>query len=306
MLHVRWPRRNHTTGQSAVQLRHRPAQLRSSVPRSTQKPAPASWARVQNHKPCQYIRGQGDMAVSAARSVGAQIICRGFAGSPVSNNIIREFLSLIEAVHASAFDSTDVHEHVFAAISRLDEAEALLAVEPLYGSLRHITLLSIRVWFGRAFAPAGRLIENWREVVSPTHCARRGQVVRPKLDAWVYSASSSTPQGQRDLNEKVLAFFSPKPHLGETTVRSSRGCALAFAKGEIDVIGFIVSTKSNRIGGFLRNSATRIDNADCRVLQPKCPVRRSNRRRSRSPFSRSAALTCIRRPKSGCLPIARM
>jgi hypothetical protein len=35
-----------------------------------------------------------------------------------------------------------VDEHVLAAVIRLDEAEALLVVEPLYGSLRHVSLFS--------------------------------------------------------------------------------------------------------------------------------------------------------------------
>jgi hypothetical protein len=30
-----------------------------------------------------------------------------------------------------------VHEDILAAVIRLDETEALLAIEPLYGSLRH-------------------------------------------------------------------------------------------------------------------------------------------------------------------------
>jgi hypothetical protein len=94
-----------------------------------------------------------------------------------------DFLSFVEAVHPCAFDGADVHEDILAAIVWLDEAKALLAVKPLYDSLRHIELLSIRVLFGRAIATVDRSIEIWREVVSPTHSARRGQVVRPKLDA---------------------------------------------------------------------------------------------------------------------------
>jgi hypothetical protein len=35
-----------------------------------------------------------------------------------------------------------VHEDIVASIIRLNEAEALLAVEPFYGSLRHIAVLS--------------------------------------------------------------------------------------------------------------------------------------------------------------------
>jgi hypothetical protein len=38
-----------------------------------------------------------------------------------------------------------VNEHVLTTVIRLDEAKTFLAVEPLYGSYRHETLLSVRV-----------------------------------------------------------------------------------------------------------------------------------------------------------------
>jgi hypothetical protein len=75
---------------------------------------------------------------SALRLDGAQIGCRGL--SALGHNVERDFLSLVEAAHPGAFDSADVDEHVLAAVIRLDEAEALLAVEPLYGSLRHVNV----------------------------------------------------------------------------------------------------------------------------------------------------------------------
>ena len=77
---------------------------------------------------------------SALRSHGAQIGRRGL--SALSHNVERDFLSLVEAAHPGAFDSADVDEYVLAAVIWLDEAEAFLAVEPLYGSLRHVSLLS--------------------------------------------------------------------------------------------------------------------------------------------------------------------
>ncbi len=49
-------------------------------------------------------------------------------------------LSLIKPGHTGALDRVDVHEDILAII-RLDEPEALLVVEPLHGSLRHIVLL---------------------------------------------------------------------------------------------------------------------------------------------------------------------
>ena len=77
---------------------------------------------------------------SALRLDGAQIGRRGL--SALGHNVERDLLSLVEAAHPGAFDSANVDEHVLAAVIRLDEAEAPLAVEPLYGSLRLISLLS--------------------------------------------------------------------------------------------------------------------------------------------------------------------
>jgi len=74
---------------------------------------------------------------SALRLDGAQIPCRGL--SALGHNVERDFLSLIEATQPGAFYSADVDEHVLAAVIRLDESKAFLAVEPLYGSLRHVT-----------------------------------------------------------------------------------------------------------------------------------------------------------------------
>ena|SRR5215467_890615 len=79
-------------------------------------------------------------ASSRLRSSSAQIPSRGLAGSSVGNNVKRDLLSLVEAVHPGAFDRADVHEDILAAVIWLDESEALLAVEPLHGSFRHIAL----------------------------------------------------------------------------------------------------------------------------------------------------------------------
>src|SRR5262249_20497132 len=123
---------------------------------------------------------------SALRSDGAQIGCRGL--SAVGHNVERDFLSLIEIVHPGAFHGADVDEYVPTAVIRLHEAEALLALEPLYGSFRPASLLSTvyeRSRFEARQPVQGRV---WDKVVSPTHSARRGQVVRPKLDGHTHIA----------------------------------------------------------------------------------------------------------------------
>jgi len=48
-----------------------------------------------------------------------------------------ELLAFVERGHASALDGGDVDEDVGAAVVKLNEAEALLAVEPLHGADLH-------------------------------------------------------------------------------------------------------------------------------------------------------------------------
>src|SRR6478609_10547650 len=50
-----------------------------------------------------------------------------------------DLLTIIEAGQTGALDGADVNEHILAAIVRLNEAVALLTVEPLHGTCRHLT-----------------------------------------------------------------------------------------------------------------------------------------------------------------------
>src|SRR5262249_61114803 len=131
-----------------------------------------------SHRPWQYIRGQGATAI---RSGTAQIARRRFAGPAIKCHLEGDLLSLVEAVHSGAFDSADVHEHILAAVIGLNEAEAFLAIKPFYCTLRHNDFLS-RACVGRPHSCVAGLCSRFGEVVSPTRRARRGQVVRPKLD----------------------------------------------------------------------------------------------------------------------------
>ena len=78
------------------------------------------------------------------RLSGLQIIRRGFAGPSIGDDVVGDFLSLVEAVKSGALDGADVHEDILASVIGLDEAKTFLAVEPLHGSLRHEILLSGR------------------------------------------------------------------------------------------------------------------------------------------------------------------
>src|SRR5215469_789423 len=50
---------------------------------------------------------------------------------------VAELLALVQISNSRPFDGRNVHEHVLRAIVGLDEAVALLGVEPLYGSSSH-------------------------------------------------------------------------------------------------------------------------------------------------------------------------
>src|SRR5262249_50871343 len=83
------------------------------------------------------VRPWSRVWLAGRRSDGAKIVCRRLPGPSISNKLERDLLSLIKAWHPSAFDSADVHEDIPATVIRLNEAEAFLAIEPLYRSLRH-------------------------------------------------------------------------------------------------------------------------------------------------------------------------
>ena len=96
---------------------------------------------AHQHILCQYIRGQGTCR-QRHRLDGAQIVGGRLAGLSIGDRLEGDLLSFVESLQSGAFDGADMHENVLAAVIRLDEAEAFLAVEPLHGSLRHMTVLS--------------------------------------------------------------------------------------------------------------------------------------------------------------------
>src|SRR5271165_534416 len=81
------------------------------------------WSKRYGHRRCQLD--------------GAQILSGGLASPAVCDDVERDPLPLIEAAHAGAFDRADMNEDVFDTALRLNEAEAFLAVKPLYSSLVH-------------------------------------------------------------------------------------------------------------------------------------------------------------------------
>src|SRR5258708_30790383 len=68
---------------------------------------------------------------------GAEVVSRGLATAAVRDDVERNLLALVEGAQTSALNGADVNENVLVAVVRLDEAEALLVVEPLHGAHCH-------------------------------------------------------------------------------------------------------------------------------------------------------------------------
>ena len=58
-------------------------------------------------------------------SGGAQIVGRRFARATIGHDLVGDLLAFTQRSKAGTLDSADVHEHVVAAVIRLDEAIAL-------------------------------------------------------------------------------------------------------------------------------------------------------------------------------------
>ena len=55
--------------------------------------------------------------------------------APIGDHFVTELMALVETAGAGTLNRADMNEHVFAAVIRLDEAETLLRIEPLYCSI---------------------------------------------------------------------------------------------------------------------------------------------------------------------------
>jgi hypothetical protein len=103
--------------------------LHQTLPSGGENPTPEDLTRGDEPYASTYaLRNYGP---PRQRSEGAQILGRGLARLSISNNLVRDPLSLVESLQPCAFARADVHEDVLAAVIRLDESEALLAIEPV-------------------------------------------------------------------------------------------------------------------------------------------------------------------------------
>ena len=180
---------------------------------TSKNPAHSEPTRGLNHRSCQYIRGQYKWLLRY-RSGGAQIVCRGFARPAIGHNFERDLLSLVQAVHPGAFDGADVDEYILAAVIRLDETKAFLAVEPLYDSLRHKTLLSGTCLFGRAVAQPAHIDRDLEEGRQSDAKARRGQVGSAETRFAPHNACGCLPQGAMEPDYQADAELLPFRPIG--------------------------------------------------------------------------------------------
>ena len=76
------------------------------------------------------------------KSGSAQIVGGAFARATVLNDVVGDLLAVIQRTQTCALNCGDVNENVRAAVVRLNEAEALGGVEPLYSTSVHNDFLS--------------------------------------------------------------------------------------------------------------------------------------------------------------------
>jgi hypothetical protein len=93
--------------------------------------------------------------------------------------------ALIERAQTGAFNRADMDKDIIPAIRRLNEAKALLVVEPPHSSLGHkMSFCSRRALDGGAARSAlRRVLSIWRMVLKRARLSRRsGPIVRPSVD----------------------------------------------------------------------------------------------------------------------------
>ena len=119
-----------------------------------------------------------DNVIRRSRLHRAQVLGGRLTALPISDDIERDLLSFAERAQAGALDCADMNEHILAAIIRLDEAEAFLAIEPLHCSVAH----------GFSFAKSVYLTASRTKPTLLLRCGERSQsgtlfAVRPSRSA---------------------------------------------------------------------------------------------------------------------------
>src|SRR5262252_4022120 len=115
--------------------------------------------------------------------------------APLGHDVVTDLLAFHKAAHAGALDRADVHEHVLAAVARLDESKAFLSIEELHGTCGHHGLLTLQLVYVSDHANiAWPVIQFWgswlgtvkrerreadRKLVAGCYLCDRGRNVNP-------------------------------------------------------------------------------------------------------------------------------
>src|SRR5499427_667554 len=123
---------------------------------------------------------------------GLQIARRLLA--PLGHDVVADLLAFHQATHAGALHRADVHEHVLAAVARLDESKAFLGIEELHGTCGHHGLLALHCVLSDHASIAWPFIQFWgswlgtvkrkrrkadRKLVAGCYLCDRGRNVKP-------------------------------------------------------------------------------------------------------------------------------
>src|SRR5215510_7379653 len=112
--------------------RRSPLVVRSWIGRSSRAASRHGYALGQGKYPAPQRRFSRSWQRSDALKV------RGGQLPALTHNVVGELLPFMQAAHSGTLDGGNMHEHIFSAIVRLDEAEALLRIEKLHRTLSHI------------------------------------------------------------------------------------------------------------------------------------------------------------------------
>ena len=120
-------------------------------------------------------KANGDQRVSDF----LELIGGGLAGALVLGDLVAHLLAFAQITQAGALDRADMNENIRAAIIGLDEAEALLTIEPFHGADSHVISPNIVQKLARTRGAGS--IDVWKRS-SAASFPKQVQVVRPKID----------------------------------------------------------------------------------------------------------------------------
>ncbi|OAI28069.1 hypothetical protein A1351_12335 [Methylosinus sp. R-45379] len=108
-----------------------------------------------------------------------ELIGRGFAGAAVLGEFVAHLLAFAQIAQTGALDGANMNENIRAAFIGLDEAEALLTIEPFHRSGSHF--VSPGMYREKARMRGAGSIDVWKRS-SAASFPKQVQVVMPKID----------------------------------------------------------------------------------------------------------------------------